>query len=201
TADALELGLDARHRPAPVAMHDEAVHAVRSELLGGGEAEAARSAQDHGPLVGRKPHAADRVPSARSADRTSVIEPAATPMALKNPRSGRPGPTSTMRVGWAVSAAMLLRQRTVALICRTRRMRRFASSPSWNPPVRFEVTHRALAASQPALVDSSTAAKAGSTGIIMGERNGALTSSATTRSGGPTLSARRHSAVCTSSAS
>src|SRR5262249_57096429 len=106
TTDAIELGLDARHRPAPVAMHDEAVHAVRGELLGGGKPEAARSAQDHGPLVGRKSHATDRVPSTRSADRTSVIESAATPMALKIPRSGRPGPTSTIRVGCAVSATM-----------------------------------------------------------------------------------------------
>src|SRR5439155_1433227 len=83
-----------------------------------------------------------------SAERTSVIDSTETPMALKNPRSGRPGPISMTRVARSVRACMLLRQRTVPLICRTSRLRSAVRSASWNPPVRFDVTHGALAASQ-----------------------------------------------------
>src|SRR5205823_8778067 len=140
------------------------------ELLGAGESEAARPAQDHGPVVRGEGH---RTPSLAliellrsrsralpcvsrtcSAERTSVIDWTETPIALKNPRSGRPGPISTTRPGRVVRASMLWRQRTVLLICRTSRVRSAASSASWKPPVRFEVTDAALAVSQRTLVVS-----------------------------------------------
>ena len=50
-AQLLELGLDAVHRAAPVAVHEGEVHAVRGELVGGGEPEAARAAEDHSPVL------------------------------------------------------------------------------------------------------------------------------------------------------
>src|SRR5262249_23202871 len=165
-ADAFELGLDARHRAAPIPVHEEAVHAVLGELLGGGEPEAARSAEDHGPVLRQEPHAATVTASTRSAERTAVIDSADTPIALENPRRGRPGPIATTRDGRVVRASMLWRQRTVLLICRTSRVLSAATSASWKPPVRFEVTDGALAASQCTLAGSRSAAKVGSIGAM-----------------------------------
>ena len=49
-AELLELGLDAGHGAAAVAVHEAQVHAVRGELVGRREPEAARAAEDHSPV-------------------------------------------------------------------------------------------------------------------------------------------------------
>src|SRR5262249_47487476 len=49
--DRVERGLDCRHRAATVAVDDRDVHAVPAELVGGGEPEPRRAAEDERPLI------------------------------------------------------------------------------------------------------------------------------------------------------
>ena len=53
-ADRVELGLDPGHRAPAVAVHEAQVHAVARQLVGGGEAEAARATEDQRPRTFRQ---------------------------------------------------------------------------------------------------------------------------------------------------
>jgi hypothetical protein len=134
--DALELRLDPRHGAAAIAMEQEAVHSVLGELLRGGEAEPAGAAEDDRPLPLGEAHLRRRLGGERARGRAHVGDRLDGHSHRLEEAAERPArSTSTMRLAPSASAAMLLRQRTVPLICRTSRAcsapdRRRGSRPS-----------------------------------------------------------------------
>src|SRR5690606_10788824 len=107
----VELLFDAAHGAATVAVREPEAHPVARQLARRRQPKAARAPEDERPLVRgeRSIHAAN---PARSADASDTIETTSRPTALKNERSGRPGPTSKMRAQ-APSTRMFATQQRV----------------------------------------------------------------------------------------